>query len=108
MGWIGVDLDKTLAHDADGWNPSPVPGSPIPLMLNRVKKWLAAGKDVRIFTARAADPKLIPHIEDWLVQQGIPGLPITNQKDMEMDEYWDDKAVQVVPNTGKRADGKVG
>lgn len=107
MGWIGVDLDKTLAHYGDFHSDGTV-GAPIPMMLQRVKKWLAAGKDVRIFTARASDPKLIPQIREWLRMQGLPDLPITNQKDFEMDEYWDDKAVQVIPNTGRRADGKVG
>jgi hypothetical protein len=28
-------------------------------------------------------------------------LPVTCEKDMAMVEFWDDKAVQVIPNTGE-------
>ena len=51
QGWIGVDLDGTLAY-YDHWRGPHHIGDPIPAMLNRVKSWLAEGKDVRIFTAR--------------------------------------------------------
>ena len=33
-------------------------------------------------------------------------MPITNKKDHLMKELWDDRAIQVVQNTGERADGK--
>lgn len=49
-GWIGVDLDGTLA-EYHGWTDGEI-GKPIPTMVARVKRWLADGKDVRIFTAR--------------------------------------------------------
>lgn len=44
---IAVDFDRTLAtHDHyDGPNRF---GAPIPLMVERVKKWLAEGKEVRL------------------------------------------------------------
>jgi hypothetical protein len=51
QGWIGVDLDGTLAY-YDHWRGAEHIGEPIPAMLERVKRWLADGKDVRIFTAR--------------------------------------------------------
>ena len=51
-GWIGVDLDGTLAQYG-GWNGGLI-GDPVPLMLQRVKEWIADGKDVRIMTARVA------------------------------------------------------
>jgi hypothetical protein len=55
-GWIGVDLDGTLAHYA-GWRGSMHVGPPIVPMLDRVKRWLAEGTyDIRIFTARVSDP----------------------------------------------------
>ena len=38
-GWIGVDLDGTLAH-YDGWKGIEHVGPPIPAMLARVKYWL--------------------------------------------------------------------
>ena len=50
-GWIGVDLDGTLAY-YDEWRGALHIGEPIPAMLERVRRWLDEGKDVRIFTAR--------------------------------------------------------
>ncbi len=103
-GWIGVDLDGTLAI-YDGWRGPGHIGEPIPLMLDRVREWLAAGQEVRIVTARASIKEQIPPIERWLEEHGIGGLKVTNEKDFGMHELWDDRAVQVIPNTGRRADG---
>lgn len=44
-GWIGVDLDGTLA-EYHGWDDGRI-GAPIPKMVQRVKQWLAEGKEVR-------------------------------------------------------------
>ncbi len=55
-GWIGVDLDGTLAH-YDGWAGPESIGEPIPLMMARVREWLALGREVRIFTARCCVPE---------------------------------------------------
>jgi len=33
-------------------------------------------------------------------------VEITHAKDHKMIELWDDRVVQVIPNTGERADGK--
>ena len=105
-GWIGTDLDGTLA-EYHGWDDGKI-GKAIPKMLERVKKWIADGQEVRIMTARASakSPASIKPIEDWLEENGIGGLTITNEKDYEMLELWDDRCVQVIPNTGERADGK--
>ena len=51
-GWIGVDLDGTLATH-DGKRSQRI-GAPIPAMVERVKMWLREGREVRIVTARAA------------------------------------------------------
>jgi hypothetical protein len=51
MGWIGVDLDGTLAEWKEPYDVLQI-GPPIPAMIERVKDWLAEGQDVRIFTAR--------------------------------------------------------
>ena len=99
-GWIGVDLDATLAF-YDEWRGIEHVGEPITLMLDRVNTWVAAGKRVKIFTARVFEPTSIPHIEAWLEKHGLKGLEITNIKDFEMLELWDDRAVQIVPNTGQ-------
>ena len=99
QGWIGVDLDGTLAH-YDGWHGPLHVGDPVPLMLVRVKQWIAEGKTVKIFTARCSAPEQIPPIVAWLELHGIGGLEITNVKDFAMLELWDDRAVSVIPNSG--------
>lgn len=101
--WIGVDLDATLA-EYHSWG-EPI-GKPILPMLARVYKWRADGKTVKLFTARAADQTLIPEIKAWLEPLGLQDMEITNVKDLSMIELWDDRAVQVIPNTGERVDGK--
>lgn len=100
-GWIGVDLDGTIAK-YDGWQGPTHIGEPIPEMVNRVKIWLGEGKQVRIFTARVSDQDLyiIEAIEKWCLEHVGKILPITNVKDYAMIELWDDRAVQVIPNTG--------
>ena len=103
-GWIGVDLDGTIAQYGAWKGPDHI-GEPIPAMVERVKKWLAEGIEVRIFTARASVPEQIPPILDWLRRHVGEELEITNVKDFGMVELWDDRAVQVIPNTGQRADG---
>jgi hypothetical protein len=108
-GWIGVDLDGTLAK-YDGWKGERHIGEPIPKMVERVKGWLAEGKDVRIFTARAFqyNPDQESVIQRWCAKHIGEILPITCWKDFQMVELWDDRCVQVIPNTGERADGKGG
>jgi hypothetical protein len=105
-GWIGVDLDGTLAK-YDGWKGVQHIGEPIPAMVARVKAWRAAGREVRIFTARVfgrgADEATAP-IVAWCIQHLGEALPVTNVKDFGMIELWDDRAVQIIPNTGRRAD----
>lgn len=109
-GWIAVDLDGTLAQ-YDKWRGPEHIGEPIPLMLGRVKAWLEMGRDVRIFTARVgpADRSLVSedypqdvvrHIEAWCLKHVGQVLPVTCVKDFSMDELWDDRAVQVLSNTG--------
>lgn len=119
-GWIGVDLDGTLAQYG-GWVDEMHIGEPIPLMIERVRGWLAEGREVRIFTARVADagvvlfnkdathrdvPAVINAIQDWTEKHLGKRLPVTATKDFGMIELWDDRAVQIIANTGKRADGQ--
>jgi len=99
MGWIGVDLDGTLAHYT-GWKGSDHIGDPIQPMLERVKRWISEGQEVKIFTARAYLEDQIKPIEEWLEKHGIGGLAITNIKDFGMIELWDDRCVRVMANTG--------
>lgn len=106
--WFGVDLDGTLA-EYHGWNPEI--GDPIPKMVKRVKKWLSQGRDVRIFTARVSRfpdttdehvAEVRKKIEVWCEEHLGVVLPITNVKEHGLVELWDDRAVQVIKNTGKR------
>lgn len=120
VAWIGVDFDGTLAEYHEGQDIFTL-GEPIPDMLFRVKKWVADGKTVKIVTARAAssgstnDDGVVDNasfalqqvvlIQSWLVKHLGFALEVTACKDFRMTELWDDRAIQVVPNTGKRADG---
>ena len=121
-GWIGVDFDGTLAH-YERWEGPDVVGEPIPAMVERVKRWLAEGRDVRIFTARVSAPDdvedlslaarvkahkrrleaRVAHdaIEAWCEKHLGRKLPITCVKDLEMRELYDDRAVTVEMNTGR-------
>ena len=98
--WIGVDLDGTLAM-AEPWQGFEHIGKPVPNMVKRLNVWVGMGYTVKIVTARAAEPEVaIPPIKAWLKKHGLPDLEVTNAKDMDMIELWDDRAVQVIPNTG--------
>lgn len=112
--WIGVDLDGTLAT-YDKWVAWNVFGEVIPPMRDRIHKWLAEGTEVRIFTARVAfevdecyltkvkfsREQMIEAIQDWLVANDMPRLQVTHIKDNRMVELWDDRAIQVIKNTGR-------
>ena len=121
-GWIGVDFDGTLATYGH-WAGATHVGEPIRPMVERVKKWLADGQEVRIFTARVwpytgvlrpgfAMP--VPEgergqqafeaacaIASWCKEHLGQVLPITCVKDYGMIELYDDRAVQVRMNTGE-------
>lgn len=108
QGWIGCDLDGTLA-EYTGWKGASHIGAPIKPMQTRVLRWLVAGKKVKIFTARATKTspdyeENIKAIKAWCLEHLGQELEITNEKDFAMVELWDDRAVQVIPNTGLRAD----
>jgi hypothetical protein len=112
--WIGVDLDGTLARDdAEGHFEPPYPlGKPVPEMVELVKSLLAAGITVKIFSARACEPEAIPIIQAWTEQHGLGRLEVTNQKNYDLIRYYDDRAIQILPNQGKsatcRANGQAG
>lgn len=113
MGWIGVDLDRTLAVYHGGGGGNTHIGEPVPLMLARVKHWLIEeAKEVRIFTARASrsglnldgtpyDPApVIEAIENWCLKHIGEKLRVTCEKDFECEAIYDDIAFGVVANTG--------
>lgn len=109
---IGVDLDGTAAH-YEGWRGVEHIGEPVPAVLARIKRALAAGIDVWIFTARAAphyddgnlfigamDAFAIDFIREWCLRHVGVELPVTCVKMREFDEIWDDKTVGVRSNMG--------
>lgn len=99
QGWIGVDLDGTLAEATD-WQGMEHIGPPVPLMMRRVRQWLDQGLPVKIVTARAGDPVGVAATQAWLKTHGLPELEVTDKKDFGMIELWDDRAIQVVQNRG--------
>ena len=126
QGTILVDLDGTLAN-YDGWKGIEHIGAPVPLMVERVMKWITDERDVRIFTARVFPETCLEdvtfcadftpatwngtgdmgdrllaglHVREWCKVHLGRVLPITCRKDMKVVEIWDDRAVSVVPNRG--------
>lgn len=104
-----MDLDGTLA-EYHGWIGPEHIGKPVPAMLERVKKWIAEGVEVRIFTARVSvgeseDPTFAESqrslIAEWCKKHVGAELRVTNKKDFACIEIWDDRAIQVVMNTGE-------
>jgi lantibiotic modifying enzyme len=107
-GWIGVDLDGTLAR-YDGWQGELHIGEPIEPMVKRVTAWLAQGIEVRIFTARVSanqgrTTETVKEIErtikEWCLKHIGIALTVTCCKDFGMIELYDDRCKQVIPNTG--------
>jgi hypothetical protein len=107
--WIGVDLDGTLAVYPP--KPGSLIGDPVMPMLTQVIRWVKQGKEVKIFTARVNPQdseweKMRDAIDGWCLEHVGKILPTTCAKDYMMTELYDDRAVQIIPNTGKRADGR--
>lgn len=97
---IAVDLDGTLAKHTPGKFDRNKIGDPVPAMLKKVKAALSAGNKVVIFTARAADEKNVAPIRQWLKDNGLEGLKVTNEKTPDIAEIWDDRAKGVKLNSG--------
>jgi len=103
-GWIGVDLDATLAIFTT-WKGIEHIGEPIPAMIEKVKRGLKDGKKFKIMTARVS-PKQKDHkkaekyIKDWCKEHIGQILPVTHEKDQYMKELWDDRVRQVKKNKG--------
>ncbi len=101
-GWIGVDLDGTLAKYG-GWSEDI--GEPIPLMVQRVKRWIREGKEVRILTARGSVGGSEKYVQlmkvyDWIEDNIGSPLEVTSKKDPKMLRLYDDRVVKVEANEG--------
>lgn len=106
MSWVGIDLDGTLAKHGE-FDPAKI-GAPIPDMVRFVKKLHGHGIEVRIMTARANDitDRNKKNLQAWLLEH-LGFIPrITSSKDYEMSALYDDRAVGIVPNEGRRVDGR--
>lgn len=121
--WL-VDFDGTLVK-YDKWVSCEHIGEPIQPMIDRVKMWLKQGREVEIFTARAYPvgirlslTGMTPEAYEARVQEASRAiiairefclnvfgqtLPVTCWKDYHAVQVWDDRAVQVIPNTGMAA-----
>ena len=106
-GWIGFDLDGTLAVYTEWEGPDRI-GNPIPTTIALVKRLLKTGIKLKIFTARVCSnqPEGIADIaraaiKAWCLQHIGVELEITSEKDWHMIEYYDDRAIAVEFNTGR-------
>lgn len=114
---IGCDLDGCLAEDIpdEPFDYKRI-GKPVPAMLQVIKEHLEAGDEVFIFTARASTKdhftifngteeeylKAIKEpIERWCLEHLGQVLPISAEKDYRTTIYYDDRARQVIRNTGE-------
>jgi hypothetical protein len=104
-GWVGFDLDKTTALYM-GWKGATHIGAPIAKTIERIKAYLAAGVEVRIFTARMSDPserarqEIAEAVAAYTLEHVGVALKATCIKDYDCVRIYDDIARQVVPNTG--------
>jgi hypothetical protein len=106
-GWVGFDLDGTLAeYGVDGPYLGPrLIGRPIEPIIAVVKSLLMRGDHVKIVTARVSSNSpdsatARKTIEFWCAENLGEVLPITSEKDYQMVELWDGHSVQVLPNEG--------
>ena len=105
-GWVGVDLDGTLAK-YDGWKGAGHIGEPIQPIVNLVKNLIQTGANVKIFTARVCSAQSEEDIitakkaiAEWTLKHIGKELEATAEKDWNMIEYYDDRAVRVIYNSG--------
>ena len=102
--WVGFDLDSTLAMGLDDYSDPTVIGEPVPAMVELAKRYLASGMTVKVFTARVSDKaragEIKAAIRAWTLKHIGTELESTCEKDPGLQEYFDDKAVGVTPDTG--------
>jgi len=106
-GWIGVDLDGTLAEMDKDCSLEHI-GKPIPKMVKRVQDWVNNGYTVKIFTARASGDfgvYAIKFVKKWCIEHVGYELEVVCAKDYAMIELWDDRAIGVGHNTGEIMSG---
>lgn len=103
-GWIGFDLDGTLAK-YEKWGDGSI-GEPIPSMISLVCRFLSLGYECRIVTARVSGRDELETqqqrdlIQHWCLKHIGIVLEVTHQKDFSMYCLFDDRAIAVKKNEG--------
>lgn len=104
--YIAFDLDGTIAK-YDGWKGIEHIGEPIEKTVNMIKQFLQQGVRVKILTARMAtdNPTEREYVRNliarWSEQHIGQALEATCVKDRFMVRLYDDRARQVIENTGE-------
>lgn len=104
---IACDFDGTLAY-YDRWRGAMHFGAPIPAMIKKIQQHIRNGDIVEIFTARIqgdenhTSEEVIEGIKQWCERHIGQRLEVTNIKKTYFDLFYDDRAVQVLKNTGRR------
>lgn len=112
--WVGFDLDGTLCEWVR-WTKWDTFGKVLVPMKTILLEHLATGDECKIFTARVAYPRDICYvtgeeftssmmesrIQDHLMKDGLPRLACTAIKDHRLRIFYDDRAIQVILNTGR-------
>ncbi len=107
--WYGFDLDGTIADNSAHTFGMGKIGRPVKPMCDLMKRLHEEGRRVKIFTARLSDVGSDParqeavkeHIWKWC-DDALGFRPeITDRKDYKMECLYDDRAKQVVRNTGE-------
>ena len=104
-GWIGFDLDGTLA-EYNGWEGPEHIGAPIMPMVELAKSFIAEGTEIKIFTARVSsnNPDRIKStraINDWSNKVFGRIIDMTSEKDYGMIDLYDDRCHRVEFNSGR-------
>lgn len=103
--YAAFDLDATLAEYLKEHSGNTPIGQVVAPMYQKILWYLLQGIKCKLFTARAGFLSEVPKIEAWLQENdkqypGLAELEITNVKSHKMLVLYDDRAVQIMPNTG--------
>jgi len=112
--WYGFDIDGTIADNTAYTSGLGEIGKPIKPMCDLLKRMHDEGRWVKIVTARLSDLPSDPasqysikeHIWRWCDQHLGFRPEITDRKDYKMECLYDDRAKQVVRNTGECLEDK--
>jgi len=108
---IAIDLDGCLVQAQEPYDQLTI-GAPVPEAVTAIWIWLAAGHRVILHTCRARRGRWIAEapiqqrerllaIREWLVDIGLPDLPVwADEGKPHADLYLDDRALRVTADAG--------